>query len=138
MVRFYKACAKAALAAFQPKPLSCDRPATLSAGSKPITFLPDMEMMEAGQDSLLRGNLSLKGRCWVRRSYDERLAVQISQQHDLPEVVGRLLAARGVDPESVDGFLNPSLRRNLPDPSVLLDMDAAVKFGRPGAHRTIA
>ena len=85
-----------------------------------------MEMVEAGQELPLRGNLSLKGRCWVMRSYDERLAAQISQQHDLPEVVGRLLAARGVDADSVDGFLNPSLRRNLPDPSVLLDMDAAV------------
>ncbi len=85
-----------------------------------------METVEAGQELLLRGHLSLKGRRWVMRSYDERLAAQISQQHDLPEVVGRLLAARGVDAESVDGFLNPSLRRNLPDPSVLLDMNAAV------------
>ncbi len=85
-----------------------------------------MEMVEAGQELLLGGNLSLKGRSWVRRSYDERLAAQISQQHDLPEVVGRLLAARGVDAENADGFLNPSLRRSLPDPSVLLDMDAAV------------
>ena len=85
-----------------------------------------METVEAGRELLLGGKLSLKGRSWVRRSYDERLAAQISQRHDLPEVVGRLLAARGVDAESVDGFLDPSLRRNLPDPSVLLDMDAAV------------
>jgi single-stranded-DNA-specific exonuclease len=44
---------------------------------------------------------------------------------DVPEVVGRLLAARGVPIETAADFLDPTLRALLPDPSVLTDMDAA-------------
>ena len=45
----------------------------------------------------------------------------------LPEIVGRLLAARGIDFETAADFLDPTLRALLPDPSVLLDMDAAAE-----------
>ena len=40
--------------------------------------------------------------------------------------MARLLAARDVDPDAVPDFLDPTLRRFLPDPSHLKDMDAAV------------
>jgi single-stranded-DNA-specific exonuclease len=43
----------------------------------------------------------------------------------LPEIVGRLLAARGIDLDTAADFLDPTLRALLPDPSVLADMDAA-------------
>jgi single-stranded-DNA-specific exonuclease len=43
----------------------------------------------------------------------------------VPEVVGRLLAARGVPVEEAADFLEPTLRALLPDPSRLTDMDAA-------------
>ena len=43
----------------------------------------------------------------------------------MPEIVGRLLAARGVSVEAAADFLEPTLRALLPDPSVLVDMDAA-------------
>ena len=49
----------------------------------------------------------------------------IAREHDLPEIVARLLVARGVAPEEVHDFLNPSLRHFLPNPSHLLDMDRA-------------
>ena len=43
----------------------------------------------------------------------------------MPEIVGRLLAARGVGLEAAADFLDPTLRALLPDPSVLRDMDRA-------------
>jgi single-stranded-DNA-specific exonuclease len=43
----------------------------------------------------------------------------------VPEIVGRLLAARGVGIDAASDFLEPTLRALLPDPSVLADMDAA-------------
>ena len=42
-------------------------------------------------------------------------------------MVGRLLAARGVPIEGAADFLEPTLRALLPDPSMLLDMDAAAE-----------
>ncbi len=68
---------------------------------------------------------SLTGRRWLLQDAEHRVAAGIAQRLDLPEVVGRLLAARGVDLEGAAHFLAPTLRALLPDPSVLRDMDAA-------------
>lgn len=68
---------------------------------------------------------SLTGRRWVWRAAEERLGLGISQRHGLPEIIGRLLAARGVGLEGAADYLEPTLRALLPDPSVLADMDAA-------------
>lgn len=53
------------------------------------------------------------------------MGLGIAQRLGVPEVVGRLLAARGVGLEAASDFLDPTLRALLPDPSVLRDMDRA-------------
>ncbi len=70
---------------------------------------------------------SLTGRRWVWREAEPRLGLAIAQRAGLPELVGRLLAARGVPLEGVGDFLEPTLRALLPDPSRLIDMDAAAE-----------
>ena len=69
---------------------------------------------------------SLTGRRWAARLGDERAALAIAQRHGLPDAVARLLAARDVDLEGVPDFLDPTLRKFLPDPLHLKDMGAAV------------
>ena len=69
--------------------------------------------------------VSLTGRRWLLRPVEDRLALGITQRLELPEVVGRLLAARGVSIDAAGHFLAPTLRALLPDPSALADMDAA-------------
>jgi single-stranded-DNA-specific exonuclease len=69
---------------------------------------------------------SLTGRRWAARLGDERAALAIAQRHGLPDAVARLLAARDVELEGVPDFLDPTLRKFLPDPLHLKDMDAAV------------
>ncbi len=81
--------------------------------------------MAAPTASLLGVERSLSGKRWQARAGDERLALALSQRHGLSDLVGRLLAQRGVTLESAADFLEPSLRRALPDPSHLLDMDRA-------------
>ncbi|MBV9833890.1 MAG: DHH family phosphoesterase, partial [Alphaproteobacteria bacterium] len=66
------------------------------------------------------------GRRWISRAADDRSALAIAQRHSLPDAVARLLAARGVLIDDVGDFLEPTLRRFLPDPSHLKDMDAAI------------
>lgn len=70
---------------------------------------------------------SLTGRRWRIRLTDDRHALALSQRFDLPEVVGRVLAGRGVGLDEAEVFLNPTLRALLPDPHHLLDMDRAVE-----------
>lgn len=68
---------------------------------------------------------SLTGRRWQVPSGDERLAATLSQRLGLPEIVGRVLASRGIDLDQAESFLAPTLRDLLPDPSHLKDMDKA-------------
>jgi single-stranded-DNA-specific exonuclease len=49
------------------------------------------------------------------------------QAHGLPELLGRVLAARGADPQTVSRFLDPSLKTLLPDPARLQDMEKAAE-----------
>ncbi len=70
---------------------------------------------------------SLGGSRWVSRLEDGRRALEIAQRCQVPEILARILAGRGVAPEAVDTFLNPSLKNGLPDPSVMKDMDVCVE-----------
>lgn len=69
---------------------------------------------------------SITGKRWHDRLTDQREALSISQRFGLPEIVGRVLAARGVGADGVETFLNPTLKALLPDPSQLLGMGDAV------------
>jgi len=70
---------------------------------------------------------SLNGRRWVWRAGEDRVALGVAQRLGVPEIVGRMLAARGVGIETANDFLEPTLRALLPDPSLLADMDAAAE-----------
>ena len=70
---------------------------------------------------------SVRGLRWRERidPADLNLAAAISQHHDLPELLGRVLAARGVGLDEVPTVLDPTIKALMPDPSVLQDMDKA-------------
>ena len=69
---------------------------------------------------------SCTGKRWLERSGDSRHALAISQQFQLPEIIGRFLDTRGITADQVEAFLDPKLTSSLPDPAHLLDMDAGV------------
>lgn len=81
-------------------------------GAAPILALPPMKVPASGKR-------------WVLRGYDPETAHAIEQATSAGPDIARLLAARGVKAGDAERFLNPSLRRDLPDPSTLADMDAA-------------
>jgi single-stranded-DNA-specific exonuclease len=70
---------------------------------------------------------SVCGRRWRLRAGDRRSGEAIAERLGLPEIIGRLLAQRGIDLDHAPGFLAPRLREQLPDPSHLRDMDAAAE-----------
>src|SRR5262245_8759299 len=72
---------------------------------------------------------SATGRVW-RDRIDARgsaRALSMMQRHALPELLARIVAGRGVELDQVETFLDPSLRRLMPDPNVITDMAAAVQ-----------
>ena len=78
-----------------------------------------------GAATFLGVERSICGRRWRLRAGDAREAEAIAERLALPEIVGRLLAQRGIDRDNAPGFLAPRLRDQLPDPSHLRDMEAA-------------
>jgi single-stranded-DNA-specific exonuclease len=69
---------------------------------------------------------SFSGRRWRLETGDEVLARQLLQELELSPVLARLLAARGVAVSEARDYLNPTLKKFLPDPSSLAEMEVAV------------
>jgi single-stranded-DNA-specific exonuclease len=64
------------------------------------------------------------GRAW-RDRLDERAAASalaIAQGQGVPELLARVLAGRGVEAADVESFLDPTVRRLMPDPHVITAM----------------
>ena len=69
---------------------------------------------------------SFSGKRWLERPVNDRQALALSQQFQLPDIIGRFLSARGIAAEFVDDFLDPKLSSLLPEPAHLLDMGPGV------------
>src|SRR5258708_36240333 len=70
---------------------------------------------------------SVCGRAW-RDRLDERgtaRALTIAQRHGVSELLARVLAGRNVEADDVERFLDPTVRRLMPDPDTLTGMKAA-------------
>ncbi|MFI5001373.1 MAG: single-stranded-DNA-specific exonuclease RecJ, partial [Reyranellales bacterium] len=88
--------------------------------------LDEQHVLRAPRAAFLGIERSLTGRRWAERLSDERAALAIAQRHGLPDAIARLLAARDVALDDVPDFLDPTLRKFLPDPAHLKDMNEAV------------
>ncbi|MCB1521876.1 MAG: single-stranded-DNA-specific exonuclease RecJ [Hyphomicrobiaceae bacterium] len=84
---------------------------------------------DAGDAAFLGVRQSVRGFVWRERLAPETrlIADAIGQRHGLPEILGRVLAARGVGLDDVETVLDPTIRALMPDPSTLRDMDAAAQ-----------
>jgi single-stranded-DNA-specific exonuclease len=95
-----------------------------------VTAALKYQMVEGESPRALLGvEHSARGRRWVERLEGARAlaATAISQAHGLPELLGRVLAARGAETHTVSRYLDPSLRTLLPDPARLQDMERAAE-----------
>jgi single-stranded-DNA-specific exonuclease len=83
--------------------------------------------MIGGSRLFLDVRRSACGRAW-RDRLDERgsaRALAIAQRQGVSELLARVLAGRGVEADGVQEFLDPTVRRLMPDPDTLTDMAKA-------------
>lgn len=105
-------------------------------------MIPAPANLQAPQDFFLGVARSATGRAW-RDRLDDRgraLAAAIMQRHALPDLLARIIAGRGIGLDEVEDFLDPSLKRLMPDPYVLTGMEAAALriADAVGRHEKIA
>src|SRR5476649_3090098 len=92
---------------------------TLSASALPIEAPP----------AFLGVSRSSTGKLW-RDRLDGRgaaRALAIAQRYELPEMLARVLAGRDVEIDAIEDFLDPTIRKLMPDPYTLTQME---KIGR--------
>ncbi|ETR75038.1 single-stranded DNA exonuclease [Afipia sp. P52-10] len=80
---------------------------------------------------------SVTGKVW-RDRLDARAtsrALAMVQRYQLPEMLARVLAGRGVELDAVESFLDPTIRMLMPDPFKLTDMEAATTRIADAAQR---
>ena len=72
---------------------------------------------------------SARGMVWRERlaPADVATATAIAQRQGIPDLLGRVLAARGVTLDDADSYLDPTIKALMPDPSVLAGMDAGAR-----------
>src|ERR1700745_3129305 len=69
------------------------------------------------------------GKIWRDRldARGQARALAIVQRYQLPEMLARVLAGRDVEIDAVEDFLDPTIRKMLPDPYTVTQMEAAAK-----------
>ena len=90
---------------------------------------PRIDAVDAAHsnDAFLGVAKSARGLVWRERLQpaDINKALLITQRHGIPELLGRVIAARGIGVDETPVFLDPTLKALMPDPSTLQGMEAA-------------
>jgi len=81
------------------------------------------ELVDPVQRAFLGVEQSISGQRWVSRldQAGQNRALAISQVHGYSDLLGRVLAGRGVVLDDAASFLDPTLRSLMPDPDSLTD-----------------
>ncbi len=69
---------------------------------------------------------SFSGRRWHLRAADESAVRALASEHAISTQLARVLTAREVATADIPDLLNPTLKRLLPEPNLLADMELAV------------
>ena len=92
---------------------------TLPASAFPVEVPP----------AFLGVSRSATGKLW-RDRLDARgaaRALAITQRYQLPEMLARVLAGRDVEIDAVEDFLDPTIRKLMPDPHTVTQMETAAR-----------
>ena len=77
---------------------------------------------------LIEKNKSIKGNYWTYQKPSLKFVEKIKSSFNLSNVIASIIANRNIDDKHLDYFLNPTLKKNLPDPSSLENMDSSIKI----------
>src|SRR3979411_292964 len=92
---------------------------TLAASALPIETPPAfLGVAQSATGKLWRDRLAWRGAA---------RALAIPQRYQLPEMLARVLAGRDVEIDAVEDFLDPTIRKLMPDPYTVTQMEAGAK-----------
>ena len=71
---------------------------------------------------------SINGNYWIYEKPSKELVKKITSTFDLSETIANIIARRYIDDKDLEYILNPTLKNNLPDPSILKNMSKAIRI----------
>ena len=72
-------------------------------------------------------NLSALGYVWSEQEFDEKLTKKIIQEHNLNDLIAKILVKKGIDFDKINEFLYPKIKNIMPSPFHLIDMKKGVE-----------
>src|ERR1700754_4838313 len=94
-----------------------------------IMAFPASALPVESPQAFLGVSQSATGKLW-RDRLDPRgaaRALAIAQRYQLPEMLARVLAGRDVEIDAVEEYLDPTIRKLMPDPHTVTQMEAAAR-----------
>lgn len=88
--------------------------------------MSNIETLTASPGRAFGIDTSFSGRRWILRTAEDDAVRALARSAGISDVLARLLAARGVEPSGIADLIDPTLKRLLPEPHRLLDMEKAV------------
>mgnify|MGYP005686505461 CR=1 FL=1 len=77
------------------------------------------------QANIFQGFNSYTDSKWQVKTFDERQAELISQKFEVSNLIAKLFSIRNISIDDIASYLNPTLKDNMPDPNILMDMEKA-------------
>jgi single-stranded-DNA-specific exonuclease len=68
-------------------------------------------------------SLSLSGKPWFLKNYNQEDLTYIKDNYSLDEITSKLLSIRKIKKEDIYSFLNPVVKNYIPNPNILTDME---------------
>ena len=67
--------------------------------------------------------LSLSGKNWIYKKFDTSYVEYLKENFFLDEITAKLLSIRKIKKDSIQSFLEPSIKNLIPNPNTLRDME---------------
>ena len=64
---------------------------------------------------------------WLFKQYDENYAKKIYETFHFNEILSKIISIRKIELDQIENFINPTIKKNLPDPDSIKDMNTATK-----------
>jgi len=68
---------------------------------------------------------SVMGKNWLFRQYEENYAKKIFETFHFDEILSKIISIRKIELDQIENFINPTIKKNIPNPNSIKDMDIA-------------
>ena len=68
---------------------------------------------------------SVTGKNWLFRQYEENYAKKIFETFHFDEILSKIISIRKIELDQIENFINPTIKKNIPNPNSIKDMDIA-------------